>query len=235
MRTECAPPEPGTHVAPGGASDTHPPNAFPTHRKATPVNPRTQTLILSALALAAVLPAQTQTVRGEVEDVRNTQNQFYLKCTNIPLVSSTVDLRALEQANQQLILQVINAGTPAAPVLDVQSTVVTPRIMDMGNLRFGRSERWEVNADPGTFAMVFIGLTQNTRYVPLGGLGTLLLGNDAAALNSGFVNGQGQFQFNFTMPTLPQLLGTSVTSQALASVGGSYLISNPDCKEIENG
>ena len=47
-------------------------------------------LPFSTALLAGLLSAQTQTVRGEVEDVQGTANQFFLKCTNIPLVSTTV-------------------------------------------------------------------------------------------------------------------------------------------------
>ena len=53
------------------------------------------------LVAAATLPAQTQTLRGKVEDVRNTQNQYFLDCTSIPL-TSTMSLFSTRNDSRQV-------------------------------------------------------------------------------------------------------------------------------------
>ncbi|MEM7203302.1 MAG: hypothetical protein AAF628_23770 [Planctomycetota bacterium] len=70
----------------------------------------------------------------------------------MPLVSSVVNLQALHDASRQQDIEyemsVQNIGTPGAPILDVLSAVEIPETLDMGNLRFGRSETWEVFGRP---------------------------------------------------------------------------------------
>ena len=191
-------------------------------------------ILTSTVLLAGLSQAQTQTVRGEVEDVQGTANQFFLKCTNIPVISSTVNLQALQAQNVQAILDVINVGTPGNPILDLQSYTVTTKVMDMGNLRIGRSERWQVNAPAGSLAFVFVDFTGNTGYTPFGQIGTWLLGPGASTIRSGVTNGVGQFEFSFTMPNVQGLVGTSFTSQALVGTNGTFSLTNPDCKEVRN-
>jgi hypothetical protein len=188
-------------------------------------------LIPTALALASLMPAQTQTLRGSVEDVRNTQNQFYLECTNIPVVSSTMNLNLL--VNQDSILEVVNIGTPGAPVLDVRAATPTAKVFGMGNLRLNRSDRWQVNAAPGSFTIVYFGETAGTGWMPFGAAGVWLLGNNHIALTSGFTSNFGQFEFSLFVPNVPHLLGTSYTGQALVFSPTSAFISNPDCKVVE--
>jgi hypothetical protein len=185
-----------------------------------------------ALGLVATAAAQNQLVRGKVEDVPST-SRFILDCTTIPLVSSKLNLNAL--VGQQWNLDVINVGSPSQPVLDVQAATAATKIMDMGNLRFGRAERWQVNYTPGSMAGVFVQLTSATSYLPAGALGTWLLGFNSLHVRSGVTNGQGQFEFNLTMPTIPSLVGVSFTSQALVlPPSGSIVVTNPDCKEVRN-
>ncbi len=190
-----------------------------------------KTLLPFATVLAAaLLPAQTQTLRGKVEDVQHTVNQFFLDCTNIPLVSTALNLDLWQ--GQHAILQVVDIGTAQAPVLRVDAAVATTKVFDMGNLRFGQAERWQVGAPAGSFAMMFADLTANTGYSPFGAFGTFLLGQNAVTLASGFTNAQGQFEISVTMPNLPALAGTSLTGQALVGDHGTWFFSNPDCKVI---
>jgi hypothetical protein len=192
---------------------------------------RRRFLPLLLLAAASALPAQTQTLRGKVEDVRGTQNQFYLDCTNIPLVSNTLDLNAW--VGQQAVLQVVDVGTPTAPRLRVDAAVATAKVFDMGNLRQGQSARWQVNAPAGSFALMMLDFTVFTRYAPFGSFGTFLLGSSPAVLASGLTNGQHQFEINFAVPVFPALVGTSFTGQALVGDHGTFFLSNPDCKTFE--
>ncbi|MCA8951860.1 MAG: hypothetical protein KDE27_20285 [Planctomycetes bacterium] len=191
-------------------------------------------LCLSLLATVAVaLPAQTQTLRGGVEDVQGTQNQFFLDCTNLPMFSNTINLN--QWTNTEAIMQVVNVGTAQNPMLRVDQIAAANKIMDMGNLRFGQSNTWEVNAPAGSFCMVFIDFLWNTGYTPYGSVGTYLLGPTPVSFRSGFASGQNQFRFNFTMPTLPQHLGVTVSSQALViDPSGTAEFSNADCKDVQN-
>lgn len=191
-------------------------------------------LAITALALctiAGLAGAQTQTLRGKVEDVRGTQNQFFLDCTSIPLVSTALNLNAW--IGQQAVLQVVNVGTTAAPVLRVDAATATTKVFDMGNLRQGQTARWQVNAPAGSFVLIAVDYTSLTGYAPLGGLGTLLLSAGAGVIASGFTNAQHQFEISFFVPTIPGLVGTSFTGQALVGDHGTWFLSNPDCKTFE--
>lgn len=182
------------------------------------------------LTLTTALSAQTQSLRGKVEDVQNTQHQFYLDCTNIPLVSTAVNLNAW--VGQEASMLVTNVGTASAPTLRIDAITAATKVFDMGNLRLGRTDRWEVNAPAGSFAFLFVDFTANTAYTPFGAFGTWLLGPGAATLASGFTNGQNQFEIDYTMPVIPALVGISLTGQALVGTGGVWSLSNPDCKAI---
>jgi hypothetical protein len=185
--------------------------------------------ILSTLAIAALLPAQTQTVRGQIEDVPNSQPRtFVLDCTTIPVQSSTLNLGMM--LDTPAILDVVNVGTAQAPVLEVSAVTPTARNFEMGNLRIGHPDRWEVFAPTGSFALVFVDFTAHTGWMPFGSSGVFLLGGGAATLTSGMTNQEGKLEFNFTMPNVPQLVGSSFTAQSLIGDHGNWLFSNPDCK-----
>ena len=180
--------------------------------------------------LVSTTIAQTQLVRGKVEDVRNTQNQFFLDCTNLKVVSTTMDLNKIVGLQGDLL--VVNTGSATNPVLDVQSFTPAAKIFDMGNLDLNKSARWQVNAAPGTFATMMVAPTSATSYLPLGPIGTWLLGLNAQFLASGVTNGQAQFEISFTMPNAPELVGISISGQAFTFSNGNVLLSNTDCKEV---
>ena len=188
---------------------------------------KTLPLITSLLAIATVLPAQTQTLRGGVEDVQGTVNQFFLDCTNIPVVSNAVNLNLW--TNTETIMQVVNIGSAQSPILRVDSIAPTAKTFDMGNLRFGQSNSWEVNAPAGSFAMVFVDFTWNTGFTPFG-LESYLLGPNAFSLAAGVTNAQNQFQFQYMIPNMPQHTGISVTGQALIGAGGGLLVPLQQCR-----
>ncbi len=189
-------------------------------------------LLLSPAVLSSAIVAQTQPLRGKVEDVQNTQNQFYLDGTNLPVVSTALNLDLW--VGRQAELQVVNIGTSAAPILRVDAATPVPKVFDMGNLRLGQSARWEVTAPTGSMAFVFLDWTANTHYTPFGGFGTWLLGPGASTLASGLTNAQNQFEITYTMPVIPSLVGTSLTGQALVGTQGVWYFANPDSKEIES-
>ena len=184
-------------------------------------------LLLSSLSLVA----QTVTIRGKVEDVQGTQNQFHLDGTTIRLVSSALNLNTW--IGQQAILDVVDIGTAQAPQLRVDAATATTKVFDMGNLRFGQAGRWQVNAPTGSFALMFLDFTSNTGFLPYSNFGAWLLGSSPATIAAGFTNGQNQFQAQFFTPANPQFLGLQITSQAFVGDHGNWFFSNPDNKTIE--
>lgn len=188
-------------------------------------------LLLVSTLLAAGLSCQTQLLRGKVEDVKNTQNQFVLDCTQIPLTSTALNLSAL--VGNQYIMQVVNTGSASSPSLDVRSVTPTTKVFDMGNIRLGRADRWQVRWTAGSTAAVGVTATAVTSYTPAGPLGTFLLGSTFALLARGQVNQLGVFEFSYQPPNNTALVGLSVTGQALVQEpNGFLLLSNPDCKEV---
>ncbi len=198
---------------------------------------KTASLLAVPLLLGTTALAQSQLVRGDVDSISGT-NRFQLECTQIPLVSSAVSLQQLNNLSSgqdiEFEMRVNNIGTPSQPVLDVLSAVQIPEIFDMGNLRFGRSESWEVLGAPGSLTAVYLGLRATTFYQPFGPFGTWVMGPEALPLRTGVIGGGGRFQFQFTMPTFPQLVGVEFTAQALVAEPTRLLITNPDCKEVRD-
>ncbi len=189
-----------------------------------------RTAILFTTLFAASAVAQTQLVRGKVEDVSGT-NRFVLDGTTIPLTSTVLNLNTL--VGGQFDLQVVNTGTATQPSLRVESAVPVAKIFDMGNLRFGRAERWQVNFTAGSQTAVFVQATAAATYLPFGASGTWLLGTNAAFVTAGTVTSLGQFEFRVTMPTLPELVGVSFSAQALVvAPNGPLVIANVDAKEV---
>lgn len=192
---------------------------------------RFSSLLRFACLLPLSLTAQTETLRGKVEDVQGTQNQFFLDGTNMPVVSSALNLNAW--VGQQAIMQVVNVGTAAAPVIRVDAAVATTKVMDMGNLRLDDTSTFEVNAPAGSAAFMFMDFQENTGFLPLGGLGVWLLGVNPYLLAGGITNGQNQFETQFYTPNNPALVGLRVTSQALVGDHGTWFVSNTDNKTVE--
>lgn len=187
-------------------------------------------LLIASLLLATVATAQTQSLRGKVEDVQNTVNQFYLDGTRIPVVSTALNLNLW--IGQEAILQVVNVGSAGAPILRVDAAAATAPVFDMGNLRLGQSARWQATAPTGSFAFLFLGFTDLTGYSPFGSYGVWLLGNSAATLAFGVTNAQNQFEVQYTMPSIPSLVGIELSAQALIGDHGTWFFSNLDSKTI---
>lgn len=176
--------------------------------------------------------AQTETLRGKVEDVQGTQNQFYLDSTNIPLVSTALNLNTW--LGQPAVMQVVNVGTPTSPVLRVDAAVATTEIMDMGNMRLGQSSSWDVIAPNGSFALIAIDFTSNTGFAPLGSFGSYLLGANPVLLAAGFTNVPNRFQVQITTIADQTLVGLEITSQAIVGdPGNNWYFSDADSKTVQ--
>lgn len=190
-----------------------------------------------ALLLTAAIPAQLQLVRGDVDAVQGT-NIFRLECTNIRLVSQTVNLQALHDASRQqdieYEMQVRDVSQGGETVLDVVTAKTIPEIFSMGNIRLGRSDTWELFGTPGSAAGMFVTLPAFTSYVPLGPAGAWLVGSQSLIFASGTVNAIGQFQVRFEPPNDPGLVGMVVFGQGVLVQNGALLLANPDCKEVRS-
>ena len=77
----------------------------------------------------------------------------------------------------------------------------------MGNIRLGRSDRWQVRWKPGSNVAVGVTATSQTSYVPIGTLGTFLLGPHFVVLSRGQVNQIGAFEFSYQPPNISSLVG----------------------------
>ena len=193
---------------------------------------RIASFLSCSLLSASLLSAQTQTLRGKVEDVQGTANQFVLDGTNLPLVSTALNLNLW--IGQQAILQVVNVGTPGAPLLRVDAAVATTKILDMGNLQLGQTDTWEVRASAGSVAFLFLDRTSSTGFLPLFGFGVWVLGVTPYQVAWGFTNGANVFQVPFTTPADPTLIGLPITSQALVGdPTNAWYFSNPDNKTVQ--
>lgn len=192
---------------------------------------------LFAASLALSVSAQTgQLVRGDVDSVQNS-NRFQLDCTSVPLVSTAVNLQALHDASRrqdiEYEMRVTNTGTATNPVLNVLSARQIPEILDMGNIRLGRSDRWHVLGPAGDLAVVYVAPRAGTGYIPVGAAGAWNLGLNFILFNAGAISTAGRFEFSFQPPNNPGLVGQVIVSQALiVARSGALTITNPACKEI---
>lgn len=188
-------------------------------------------LLSSSLLFVVTLAAQTETLRGKVEDVQGTANQFFLDGTNLPLVSTALNLNLW--VGQQAILQVVNIGTATAPVIRVDAAVATTQVMDIHNLRLGQTNNMEVFAPAGSAAFIFLDFTANTGFLPAGAFGVWLLSASPYLHAGGITAAQNVFQAPFTTPNIPSLVGLQITSQAFVGDHGTWFFSNPDGKTVQ--
>jgi hypothetical protein len=191
----------------------------------------------SLLLAAALLPAQTQLVRGDIDSISQS-NRFRLDCTNIQLVTSTVNLQQLHDASKQqdieYELQVRDVSQPGQAILDVLSARPIAEMFDMGNIRFGRADTWEVFGPAGSTAAIFVTTPSFTSYGPFGAAGTWLLGANAVLFAHGPVASNGRYQLRYQPPTIPSLIGLTVVGQALLIQNGVLTLTNPDCRDVRS-
>ena len=195
-------------------------------------------VLLASALIATCASAQTQMVRGDIDGIRGT-NRFRLDCTNIELVSATVNLQQLHDLSRQrdieFEMQVRNVSAGGRTVLDVVSATQIPEMFDMGNVRLGRSDTWEAFYTPGSAVGMFVTAEALTSYGPLGAAGTWLLGPTFLPIAFGTTNFAGRFQIDFQPPNNPSFIGANLTAQALILDPNNVLvITNPDCKDVRN-
>jgi len=195
-------------------------------------------ILITSAALASTGLAQVHLVRGDVDSVQNTRT-FVLKCTNVQLVSTTVNLQAMhDQARQNNIfweMQVKDVSANGRKILDVLTAVSKPKILDMGNIRLGRSDRWAIASTPGSAFAIYMASATQTDFLPVGALGSWILGFNFFLFHQGIVPATGLFQFSFQPPNIPALVGHTFASQALiVNKNSTALLSNAECKEVRS-
>ena len=194
-------------------------------------------ILIATILFAGGAVAQTQLVRGDIDIIKNTTGLFRLDCTAKGAPGATTgNLRGIQDRSRQkdieYEMQVEVVGNNPVQV-NVLSAKQIPQLMDMGNLRLSRSDRWQVRGVPNSLAAVFMTATSMTSYLPVGPLGTWVLGGNYLLVNFGTIGATGQFQFSLQPPNLPGLIGQSFSTQALVrEPSGRVLITNADCKTV---
>lgn len=194
--------------------------------------------IVLPLLAASTFAQATYRIVGDIDSISGT-NQFELDCTRIRLVSNTVNLQQLHDASRQqdieYDMQVTDVTSGGVTTLNVLSAVAVPEQFDMGNLRFGRSETWDLFGSAGSAYQVWVNARNATTFLPLTGFGnSWFMGPGAVAAFQGVMS-QAFIQFRFQMPTIPSLVGVEFSAQTiLVSPSNVVTLTNPDCREVRN-
>ncbi|MHC4378977.1 MAG: hypothetical protein ACYS26_20445 [Planctomycetota bacterium] len=187
---------------------------------------------LALLALAPQALAQDFTFRGKVEDVSGTQNQFFVDCTDVALTSSAVNLNLF--IGQSVEISGFWNGSSAQPAIDATSvTVVTETFEIGGGAKLGETSSLGFTGAPGTQALGF--LSGNPGFTPFGDQLIFLDQTNILLQGGGTIGGTGILEVPFQIPNNPSLLGFEFFGQgALIGNDGSILLTNPDCKTIDD-
>jgi hypothetical protein len=184
---------------------------------------------LVPLFLVSSLPfAQQITLRGKVEDVGP---GFIVDCTDTQLTSSAFDLNAF--VGQHVLIGGTRIGAGNPPLVSVTSIAVTPEIFEIpGNPEIGDTVRFGAIHTPGS--QVFFRAALGSGFQPAGSLGTYFLdpATDVAAA-SGIIPAPGDLELAVALPNDPALIGLTIHGQAIVRTPGGFLLSNPDCKDIQ--
>ena len=191
------------------------------------------TLAFALLASSAL--AQTFPVRGDIDAIQGT-NLFELDCTRIRLVSTTVNLQVLHDASRQQNIEydmtVTDVSAGGLTILNVLSATAVAEQFGMGNLRFGRSETWDLSAPAGTRYGMFINVRNATSLTTLGLNNPWFLGSNAVLLLSGTMP-TNFIQVPFTMPTIPSMVGVEISAQTvLLDAANNVSLTHLDCKDV---
>lgn len=182
--------------------------------------------------LALPSPAQEVTLRGKVEDVQGTQNQFVLDCTAAALTSTQFDLNAFVGLSVEL--SGTWNGSSTAPSLAVTAIATTDESYEIGGgAKLGEISVQRFAAAPGTAVLGLLSLQPG--FLPLGEPGTVLIDLGQSVLQaSGVVGGSGVLELPFLIPNNPNLLGLDFYGQGALIAGAGVTLTNPDCKTVED-
>jgi hypothetical protein len=187
-------------------------------------------LPLSLLCLPTL--AQEVTLRGKVEDVQGTPNQFVIDCTNTALSSTLFDLNLF--VGQSVELSGTWSGSPTAPAVQVTQIQAIPETYEIGGgAKLGELSVQGFTAAPGTAVLGLLSLQPG--FLPLPGSGTVLIDLGQTVLQaSGVIGGSGVLELPFLIPNNPNLLGLDFYGQGALIAGGNVTLTNPDCKTVDN-
>lgn len=190
---------------------------------------------LPIVLLAAAVPAQQLTLRGELDEGRSTGCYY---CPNVPYTikfsetpvrsSSGVDLAAYKALGEQLEL-IGTWDTSTNPAgLDVSAVNVVSQSLSVSNTAAtGAKLRFTTSGAPGSLAATAIAF--GNGFLPLFGSTAMLL--DPASivvLGANTLDVSGTWRFNLAVPANPGLVGVRFWSQSLLlPTNGTPYSSNP--------
>jgi hypothetical protein len=187
--------------------------------------------LFGSLVLSLGVSAQEVTLYGQVENVQNTANQWFLDCTNIQLQSATIQLAPFHRLYVKLTGT--NLGTAAAPRIEVASVVAFPQVTNLGGDR-RPGTRFEIDlfVAAGTPYAMYVAV--GGSFTPVGSLGTWYLGEANLLVAAGTTAGAVTTVL-VPIPNTPSLVGLEVLAQcAYLPAGSDPVLSNVDCKAIRN-
>ncbi|MEZ5964279.1 MAG: hypothetical protein R3F56_10575 [Planctomycetota bacterium] len=194
-------------------------------------------LVLPLLA-ANAFAQTTYRIVGDIDSIQGT-NLFELDCTRIRLVSNSVNLQALHDASRQqdieYDMQVTDVSSGGLTILNVLSATAVPEQFNMGNLRFGRTETWDLFGTVGSAYQTWLTTRNATTFLPLPAFGNAwFMGPTGVPVFQGVMN-QSFIQWGFQMPTIPALVGVEFSAQTiLVSPSNVVSLTNPDCRVVRN-
>jgi len=188
-------------------------------------------VFLSAAAPASF--AQQVRLRGKVEDVQHTQNQFFVDGTDVQLSSTMFDLNPF--VGLQTELRGDWNGSFSSPAIVVTAIEVVPETFEIGGGgKIGEKLVFGVTSTPGDFTVMLAAL--DNGFAPTRRSGVFPPRPQPAARDRLRRDpGGGNLEIDVSIPDDPILVGLEVLGQAILrlSAGGS-LWTNPDCKTIDS-
>jgi len=186
--------------------------------------------LLPLFLLASAASAQQQvTLQGKVEDA--SPSGFLVACTDTRLESSAFNLNLFLGENVQITgTRVQTTGTPLVNVTGIQ---IVPEIFEIpGNPEVGQDIRFGATYTPGSQAIFFAALAPG--FTPVRSMGTLLIDAPGRVrMGSAVIPPVGNVEITVPMPNDPSLVGLTVYAQTVLRTGSTFLLSNPDCKDIQ--
>ncbi len=192
------------------------------------LSPRVLCIALAATAFALPGVAQSITLDGLVEDLPGGAG-FQVGCTDVVLVSESVDLDALKGDSWRL-----TGIVSAASVVTVESAAPLDGFLELGgNGQAGGTLEFRVEGTPGETVLLLFSL--GTALLPTAQAGTLLLDpTTMIVLLSGVVDASGTFEFTAAIPDNPDYQDLLIFVQGLRLPGtGGKVLTNVDCVTLQ--
>jgi hypothetical protein len=184
-------------------------------------------LFPTLFALAGLVPAQIECVRGEVT-LNNTDNVFYLRHTGWALAFDSATIPD-NWVGKPLTMKIANFGTAIAPELKVTSAELTNQVLTIGTMVAGSEASGSVAARPGSFVSVCFEEPAHMIWAPIPGMGVWMLEQSLCGYVEGFASdATGVFEFRFDVPNLDVLAGRVYLAQAMVYDLEKVWLSNLD-------